>query len=114
MKKDSYLVKTLAILFLLVSTALASDKNIKEKSAAKLDIIDVVKLLQNRYDGEIVKLNLKNNDSNLVYEAQIKEADDMVKNVIVDAGNGEILLSKARMDDYRNIWPWNEFPEYAD
>ncbi len=136
MKNNSYLFKTIGVMILTASVLWAFDNEmelngsnsdgqlikssiqleddateINKKTLAKIDVGDVIDILQDRYEGKIVQVKLEENNRNLVYEVEILGKNDILKDVIVDAGNGKILLSKI---DISEQWPWSEFAEYGN
>lgn len=69
---------------------------------------EVVNIIDDKYDGKITHIELENEDGNLVYEAEILTKNDIVKDIVIDAGNGQILLEKEDKEDS----VWSEFKEY--
>ena len=122
MKKSSYFVKGLVILSLVGTMAMAdgdresNDNNQKEiqvissiqvkdnvseldeKSAAKLGVDEVIKLIKTQFSGKVIDVQLENLNGNLVYQADILN-NNQIKNVFIDAGNGKILLSRVDKKD---------------
>ncbi len=66
-----------------------------EINAAKIGVSEVVKVLKSEVPGKIIEVKLENEDGNLVYEAEVLTDKASIMEVFVDAGNGEILASKA-------------------
>ncbi|DAB34746.1 MAG TPA: hypothetical protein CFH82_03255 [Sulfurospirillum sp. UBA12182] len=135
MKNNSYFVKGIVALGLISSVALASDNDLElnddngkdrvvkssiqvkddiseleEKRLAKIDVNEVVNIIDDKYDGKITHIELGNEDGNLVYEAEILTKNDIVKDIVIDAGNGQILLEKEDEEDS----VWSEFKEYLN
>lgn len=122
MKNNSYLVKSIVALSLMSSVALASDKDLEmkdksqdkvikssvqvedkvpeliEKTMAKIDVAEVTKILNTKYNGTVVQVKLENEDGNLVYQAEVLK-NNQITDVLVDAGNGKILASKVDKSD---------------
>lgn len=116
MKKNGYFVKTIVALSLIGTIALADgtkelndDKGnqyIKssvqiaenateeiENSSAKIGVADVTKVLKEKFSGTIISTKLENENGNLVYVAEVLDKNQII-DVIVDAGNGQILAQK--------------------
>jgi uncharacterized membrane protein YkoI len=113
MKKNSYFVKSIIGLGLIGTIALASDIEIndevkdfeikssiqlkdnisekEEKMAAKIDVSDVCNILKKKESGKIIKVELENEDGNLIYHSEIIKDSGESLDVIIDAGTGEIL-----------------------
>lgn len=112
MKKNSYFVKGMLGLSLIGAVALANDIEIndnkkeidikssiqikdgisekEEKFYAKIDAADVVNIMKKEHSGKIIKIDLENEDGNLVYKVEVLAVDQVV-DFIIDAGNGKIL-----------------------
>lgn len=69
-----------------------------EKSAAKLGVDEVIKLIKTQFSGKVIDVQLENLNGNLVYQADILN-NNQIKNVFIDAGNGKILLSRVDKKD---------------
>ena len=136
MKKSSYFVKGLVALSLVSTLAMADEgiekssirisqdaTEMQEKNSAKIGVDDVTKVVKNRFDGTIVDVKLENEDGNLVYRAEVLK-NNQVTNVIVDAGNGNILASlidkvdenndeeeEDNDDENKSSHPWYKFWE---
>jgi hypothetical protein len=131
MKKNSYFVKSMVILGLVGSVAMAgdietnddggkdvvikssiqiADSEISEKKDAKIGALDVAKKIKNSFhNGKITGIKLENIDGNLVYKAEVF-SNNKVKDVYVDSGNGKILSvvtdkvdDSDQMDNKENI-----------
>jgi hypothetical protein len=131
MKKNSYFVKSMVILGLVGSVAMAGDietnddggkdvvikssiqiagSEISEKKDAKIGALDVAKKIKNSFhNGKITGIKLENIDGNLVYKAEVF-SNNKVKDVYVDSGNGKILSvvtdkvdDSDQMDNKENI-----------
>lgn len=123
MKTNSYLVKSAVALSLISSVALASDKDIEindanskdmvikssiqlsdniteaqEKALAKIDVNEVNNILKTQFNGSVVEIKLENDNGNLVYQAEVLK-NNQITDVVIDAGNGKILASKADTHD---------------
>jgi len=137
MKKSSYFVKGLVILSLVGTMAMAdgdreSNDNIQkdihvissiqvkdniselnEKSAAKLGVNEIIKLVKTQFSGKVIDVQLENINGNLVYQADILN-NNQIRNIFVDAGNGKILLSRADKKDKGSQNDENEGEENSD
>jgi hypothetical protein len=131
MKKNSYFVKSMVILGLVGSVAMAGDietnddggkdvvikssiqiagSEISEKKDAKIGALDVAKKIKNSFhNGKITGIKLENIDGNLVYKAEVF-SNNKIKDVYVDSGNGKILSvvtdkvdASDQMDNKENI-----------
>jgi hypothetical protein len=131
MKKNSYFVKSMVLLGLVGSVAMAGDietnddggkdvvikssiqiagSEISEKKDAKIGALDVAKKIKNSFhNGKITGIKLENIDGNLVYKAEVF-SNNKVKDVYVDSGNGKILSvvtdkvdDSDQMDNKENI-----------
>lgn len=120
MKKSSYFVKGILGLSLIGIVALANDIETKdnkkeidikssiqikgdvseqeEKNSAKIDAKDVVNILNKEQSGKIIKIDLENEDGNLVYKAEVLN-DNQVIDFTIDAGNGKILNQEIDKSD---------------
>lgn len=120
MKKSSYFVKGMLGLSLIGIVALASDIEInddkkemeikssiqikgdvserEEKNSAKIDASDVVNIIKKEQNGKIIKIDLENEDGNLVYKAEVLTVDQVI-DFIIDAGNGKILNKEIDKSD---------------
>jgi uncharacterized membrane protein YkoI len=120
MKKSSYFVKGMLGLSLIGVVSLANDIetkdnkkeiNIKssiqikgdvseqeEKNSAKIDAKEVVNILNKEQSGKIIKIDLENEDGNLVYKAEVLN-DTQVIDFIIDAGNGKVLNQEIDKSD---------------
>ena len=60
-------------------------------SLAKITLEEAVKKAQARSSGKVMSSHLEKEDGYLVYAVNIINADKKVTEILVDAGNGEIL-----------------------
>ena len=68
------------------------------KRVAKISLAQAKKIAQNAAPGaRLVEAELENEDGNVVYEVEFKDRGQERK-IIVDAGNGKILLNKVDDD----------------
>ena len=88
-----------------VKSSLKIDDNsseIDEKIAAKIGGSEVVKAIKSHFSGKITEVKLENMNGSLVYSAEVFE-NGRVTNVFIDAGNGDILVSRVdNLDDGDN------------
>ena len=125
MKKNSYFTKSVLGLSLISGIAFAADielnddngkdlnikssiqlkgkkKKKEENLAAKIDVSDVCKILKKNESGKIIKIDLENEDGNLVYRSEILKDSGENIDLIVDAGNGQILYKSVDNPDKEN------------
>ncbi|WP_024786703.1 MULTISPECIES: PepSY domain-containing protein [unclassified Lebetimonas] len=121
MKKNSYFVKSMVILGLVGSVAMAGDietnddggkdvvikssiqiagSEISEKKDAKIGALDVAKKIKNSFhNGKITGIKLEDIDGNLVYKAEVF-SNNKTTDIYVDSGNGKILsVVSDKVDD---------------
>jgi uncharacterized membrane protein YkoI len=121
MKKNGYFVKSIVALSLIGTLAMADsvkesnddEKNLQikssiqisdnateeiENSSAKIGVDDVVKVVKEKFLGTIISTKLENENGNLVYVVEVLDKNQ-ITDVIVDAGNGEILAQKVDTKD---------------
>ncbi|HHH37760.1 MAG TPA: hypothetical protein ENK77_03995, partial [Epsilonproteobacteria bacterium] len=112
--KKSYFVKSLVVLGLLTSVAVANDIEMNdddgkdmeirssvqigekaseadEVKAAKISVGEVITILKAKFSGTITKIELENEDGNLIYEGEVFQKDGKAIDIVIDAGSGKIL-----------------------
>ena len=123
--KQSYLVKSFLALSLVSGVAMAGDietnddhgKDIEIKSsiqlsekaseaeetkAAKVGMNEVIATIKAKFPGKITKVELENEEGNLIYEAEVFQNDGKTLDVVVDAGTGKILTSSVDKPDHED------------
>lgn len=123
--KRSYLVKSFLVVSLMSGVAIAGDietnddngkdiqikssvqlpKNVNEKDevkSANVRIDEVIAIIEAKFSGRITKVELENEDGNLVYEAEVFLNDGKTMDIVVDAGNGQILASNVDKPDHKD------------
>jgi len=60
-------------------------------SLAKIDATKATSAALDKVPGTVLKVALDNENGNLVYSVEIKTASNEIKDVKVDAGNGQVL-----------------------
>ncbi len=121
--KKTNLVKSLAALSLIAGLVYAGDievnddkgKDVEVKSsiqmhknaseadevkAAKVGIDEVLANVKAKFSGKIIKVELDNEDGNLIYEAEVFQNDGKMLDVVVDAGTGQVLTSSVDKADH--------------
>jgi len=121
--KKSYLVKSLVVLGLLTSVAVANDietndddgkdmeirssvqigekaSEADEVKAAKISAGEVITILKAKFPGTITKIELENEDGNLIYEGEVFQNDGKAIDIVIDAGSGKILTSSVDKPDH--------------
>ena len=118
MGKKSILTKSLIVVTFVASVAMASDKDleindenkeiqikssiqlkddaseIEQMKSVKIKLENILSTLRSNFEGKIIQIELDNEENNLVYKAEILQQNDIVKEIILDPGNGQILLSR--------------------
>ena len=116
MKKNGYFVKSLVVLSLVSTLAMAdndieiNDNNGKdvvikssiqisdkaseefENKEAKIGVEKVVQVIKDKSLGKILSVKLENQNGNLVYTTEVLKNNQMI-DITIDAANGEILAS---------------------
>ncbi len=64
------------------------------EKAATLDALDVIKVVLEKFKGKITNVELENKSGSLIYDVEILQDNSIDMKVIVDAGNGKILVSQ--------------------
>jgi len=123
--KRSYLVKSFLVVSLMSGVAIAGDietnddngkdiqikssvqlhENVNEKDevkSANVRINEVIAIIEAKFSGRITKVELENEDGNLIYEAEVFLNDGKTMDIVVDAGNGQILASNADKPDHKD------------
>ena len=123
--KQSYLVKSFLVLSLVSGVAMAGDietnddngKDIEIKSsiqlsekaseaeeakAAKVGMNEVIATIKAKFPGKITKVELENEEGNLIYEAEVFQNDGKTLDIVVDAGTGQILTSSVDKPDHED------------
>lgn len=120
MKKHNHVLQSLLVVGLLSTLAIADDEvevkssiqipehasELNVQKSATIGVEKVVQVLKAAYPNEkIVSISLENEDGNLIYEAEVLQ-NNLITEVIVDAGNGKILASKIdeEDDDWYKFW----------
>lgn len=123
MKTNGVLVKSIVVLGLVSSIALASNNDIEtnddngkdivikssiqipqdateavENSSAKITADEALKTVQNKFSGKILSVKLENENGNLIYASEVMN-NNQITDVIVDAGDGKILASNMDKKD---------------
>lgn len=119
MKASEFAVLTLAISILSLgepSFAKAKDKNpiqgsiaIKGKPKseylplAKLTVQDAISIATKTTSGKITEAALEKEDGFLVYEVEVLMPDQTRKELLIDAGDGKILLAKENRKSKKDV-----------
>jgi len=116
MRKSNVLLRFLVTLGMIISLMTASEgfisRNIKssvhiskdsteldEKFFAKIGVSKVVENIKYVIPGKITGIELENEDGNLFYRAEVLKDGGEVVNVLIDAGNGDILTKEIDSQD---------------
>ncbi|WP_297525642.1 PepSY domain-containing protein, partial [Sulfurovum sp.] len=74
----------------------------EEIKAAKVGINEVLAAIEAKLSGKITKVELENEEGNLVYEAEVFQKDGKTFNVVVDAGTAQVLTSSVDKPDHED------------
>ncbi|HHD78140.1 MAG TPA: hypothetical protein ENK98_00630, partial [Epsilonproteobacteria bacterium] len=86
-----------------VKSSIQMHKNASEADevkAAKVGIDEVLANVKAKFSGKIIKVELDNEDGNLIYEAEVFQNDGKMLDVVVDAGTGQVLTSSVDKADH--------------
>jgi len=88
-----------------IKSSVQLPKNVNEKDevkSANVRIDEVIAIIEAKFSGRITKVELENEDGNLVYEAEVFLNDGKTMDIVVDAGNGQILASNVDKPDHKD------------
>ncbi len=123
--KQSYIVKSFLALSLVSGIAMAGDietkddqgKDIEIKSsvqisetaseaeemkAAKVGMNEVIDTIEAKFPGKIIKVELENEEGNLIYEAEVFQNNGKTLDIVVDAGTAQVLTSSVDRPDHED------------
>ena len=123
--KQSYIVKSFLALSLVSGIAMAGDietnddqgKDIEIKSsvqisetaseaeemkASKVGMNEVIATIEAKFPGKIIKVELENEEGNLIYEAEVFQNNGKTLDIVVDAGTAQVLTSSVDRPDHED------------
>jgi len=123
--KQSYIVKSFLALSLVSGVAMAGDietnddngkdmeikssvqlseraSEAEEMKAAKVGMSEVIATIEAKFSGKITKVELENEEGNLVYEAEVFQNDGKTLDIVVDAGTAQVLTSSVDKPDHED------------
>jgi len=121
MRKNGYFVKSVVVLGLVGTLAMAGDietnddngqdvvikssvqisdneNETNENKMAKIGAQKVISIVKSKYPGKVIGVRLSNENGNLVYIAELFK-HNQITNIMLDAGNGKILAVKTDKND---------------